>query len=937
MKFSFMGIQVYSPKYNGLKMFFGVFSFTILITWTVSLSFVSASIIYVPDNFSKIGWAVDNATDFDTVVVRDGIYTENIDVIKSNITITSENGSVSCMVRALSINDDVFRINAKNTTLNGFTVEGANGTNCGNIYLFTAEKVNITNNSVYNGYYGIISSNSTDNIISHNFVNSSQYGISVWGVYSSNNVIRNNNVSQNNGYGVYVEDSDNISVKSNVINNNQNHGVYIRSANGTDVMGNDIKKNGGDGIYIFSSNVNSICYNEISNNLGYGIYLYPYSNYNTVRGNIIKNSGNWGLRLYSSDNNIVSDNTLEGNSGHNVRLYLSSHNFFDNNTLRNSSNGMYFDYSGFNTINGTKVSGTTNGLEFRVSSNNEITNNSINTNSYSGLILSSNSNYNNVSYNHIRNNDRGIIISSSSENVISYNNISDSDYRGLTFSSSSNNNKIYLNNFINNLYNVYSSVTQNSWHTDVAVSYQYNGLKFKNYLGNYWDDYTGSDLNVNGIGDTPYEINSDQDEYPLVSNLENYTFISDLSLAPKLYYPHVHDDNSWRTYFSVVNTNDTSHSNIELKFLNNFGTYRSSNFISLLPLQKFSDYANNVVGSNFIGTIKTESDKSVFGMLYFRDNSQNVLGCYETTAPNNTLYFPHVHDGSGWRSYFSVMNTADTNASVQLKFYDNNKVLVKTHSINLLPNEKFSDYPINVVGSSFVGTLRAESDQPIVGMLNFRDDSSNVLGTYSTKAPNNTLYFPHVHDGSGWRTYFSVLNVGSSNASVSLKFYDNGGSLIAIKTMSLTPNEKFSDYANNVVGSDFVGTLRAESDQPIVGMLNFRDNAKNIFGTYSTTNPQTTIHFPYAKDGGGWVSYFSVMNVGTQNATVQIKFYNNTGVLVHTGSVNLTANEKFSGYPRNLVGSDFEGTIIAESDQPIVGMLNLRDDAKRMFDSYTGG
>ena len=51
-------------------------------------------------NFTRIQDAVNNATAGDTIIVRDGIYVENVDVNVNCLTIRSENGSASTVVRA---------------------------------------------------------------------------------------------------------------------------------------------------------------------------------------------------------------------------------------------------------------------------------------------------------------------------------------------------------------------------------------------------------------------------------------------------------------------------------------------------------------------------------------------------------------------------------------------------------------------------------------------------------------------------------------------------------------------------------------------------------------------------------------------------------------------------------------------------------------------
>lgn len=135
------------------------------------------------------------------------------------------------------------------------------------------------------------------------------------------------------------------------------------------------------------------------------------------------------------------------------------------------------------------------------------------------------SNRGNVTIRHITVKDFGsfgIRLSNSFNCTISENSMMNNGY-GIYVNQSSNN-FFHHNNFLSNTKQVYINNSNNVWDDEVE--------------GNYWSNYTGSDFNNDGIGETPHTLDADNvDHHPLIypisilnaGTYDSITYVVDIS------------------------------------------------------------------------------------------------------------------------------------------------------------------------------------------------------------------------------------------------------------------------------------------------------------------------------------------------------------------------------------------------------------------------
>ena len=266
-------------------------------------------IISVPDDFPSINAAINAASEYCTIIVKEGIYEENPTINKAltivaegNVTVVGE-GGVERGAKA------VFTINSDSVVLSGFNIRSKgyqNSTYYASGINLNGDKIKISGNTIKGTYYGIFCFiQSHCNITANTITNTKKDAIRIIG--GSDNIIDGNIITGNAQSGIAISGYSDIITENTIANNTRGLGL---GAAYSLVYGNILANNSESGIFLASSN-STIAYNTINLN-EYAVYVTSFfaaPNNNTFYGNnFVANAQLLGAD--SVGNNQIWDSTL---------------------------------------------------------------------------------------------------------------------------------------------------------------------------------------------------------------------------------------------------------------------------------------------------------------------------------------------------------------------------------------------------------------------------------------------------------------------------------------------------------------------------------------------------------------------------------------------------------------------------------------------------
>ena len=386
-----------------------------------------------------------------------------------------------------------------------------------------------------------------------------------------------------------------------------------------------------------------------------------------------------------------------------------------------------------------------------------------------------------------------------------------------------------------------------------------------------------------------------------------------------IFIPSIIENSRFRTNLGINNETDKM-ANVSLTLVDKEGIVLGGTTLAVGPmgLKQINSVARvlyvDQVGNDIEGDLYLESDQDIKAWASQIDNATNDPSLLLSKHSGSTkLLIPSSANIGKFKSSLVVMNIGFSTAQVAMKAYGiSGQVLGQTsEALSIPPNGILSfDNVLDSLGvKDNYGPIEITSLNEVPIIASSRVSNANGAGGFFEGldyANASTLqYVPHVLDTNATRTNLGINNVTDVTATVTIRLFDQHGSLMASRPVSVA--SRGLTQLNNIVRqmlsrSDVTnqeGFLQLDSNQPIFGWVSQIDNSSDDPGfAVSKGTGSTHLLVQSTANVGSFKSSLVIVNTGVSDAIVDIISHDSEGniqgeargILISKGGFYSTVN-----------------------------------------------
>jgi hypothetical protein len=286
----------------------------------------------------------------------------------------------------------------------------------------------------------------------------------------------------------------------------------------------------------------------------------------------------------------------------------------------------------------------------------------------------------------------------------------------------------------------------------------------------------------------------------------------------------------------------------------------------------------------------------------------------------------------GWYSHATVQNAGNNSTSVVAEYYDRLGNIVYSQVIPIDPGASAEfDSPVGIQTSA-MKLYTSNNGQPIVATATqydapYIEQSTKTSSYIGFSAGGYDVYLPGLYKNYyGWTSSFRVQNLGSSPATLTIKYYDEDDIVYIEEPLPIAAHGWKEFYQGDDPGPwRFTRSAWIHSDQPIVAVAN-QETSSDHQSYSGFIGGARTIHLPLVqKNYNGWVTGIQVQNTSENEVDVTIDFYHANGDPAgSTGPWTIAAYASEVFY--NEIPNGLNGSAVVTADQDVVAIVNQNND-----------